>query len=206
MDLMPPDQFGKFLNAMPEDRGVEFAIACRQQAQREGKSAAYVAAIDSFLATKTPPAVAPPAAAQAPTQYITLYHGTSWAAGQSIISSDKFIPSEDGCLSRGVYAAAEDKAQRFAVMRNGDEGAVLEVVCEYTRAKHVASNDSSWRSEGYDACFATSTSASTNFEWCFKDAQQVKVKRIRKVKAGWGDVHSLAPGDLVPLNHGLNFG
>ena len=45
----------------------------------------------------------------------------------------------------------------------------------------MLSNDYGWQSEGYDACRAERTTASTNMEWCIRDARQIEVTGIEKV-------------------------
>ena len=56
-----------------------------------------------------------------------------------------------------------------------------------SRAKYVRGNtkwnDCSWRDQGYDACRADGTSASSNMEWCIRDRSQVQVIRISEVTA-----------------------
>ena len=47
--------------------------------------------------------------------------------------------------------------------------------------KYVRSNNTSWRSEGHDACRADETTSSTNMEWVIKHRSQVKVVRISRV-------------------------
>ena len=52
-----------------------------------------------------------------------LYHGTSSWENAQRIKRNGFIPSEDGCLGRGVYVAREDKARRFAQNSSRHSGA-----------------------------------------------------------------------------------
>ena len=121
------------------------------------------------------------------------------------------MPSGDGCLGRGIYVAREDKATRFAKLREPLGGGLIELLVRVQNPKFVIANDSSWQSQGldhscyshpfislsalpptdsliihannrglgYDACRAESTSASTNMEWCIKDASQITVIDIR---------------------------
>ena len=42
-------------------------------------------------------------------------------------------------------------------------------------------NDAHWQREGYDACRAEKTSASTNMEWCILEPNQISVVRIHFV-------------------------
>ena len=49
-------------------------------------------------------------------QQMRFYHGSAWSNAWSILQNG-FIPSESGCLGRGVYVAREDKARRFAEKR-----------------------------------------------------------------------------------------
>jgi hypothetical protein len=49
------------------------------------------------------------------------------------------------------------------------------------RWSQVMYNDYNWQNEGYDACRAEKTSASTNMEWCIRDPSQITVVRIAYV-------------------------
>ena len=116
-------------------------------------------------------------------QQLKFYHGTTWARAQKI-QREGMIPSEGGCLGPGIYVAREDKARRFAENsgRHGSaNGGLVEVLVSFCNAKYVGRNDAYWQSEGFDACRASETSASTNMEWCIKDARQVQVLRIEKI-------------------------
>ena len=66
---------------------------------------------------------------------LKFYHGTSWNRACEIGKSG-FIPSESGCLGRGIYVAREDKARRFALSssRHGGDGGsgLIEVVITFT--------------------------------------------------------------------------
>jgi hypothetical protein len=112
------------------------------------------------------------------------YHGTSWSVAEKIARAG-FRASVDGCLGPGVYVARRDKAERFAqeASRHGRcVGGLVEVLVTVRRPKFVDYNDRGWRSEGFDACRAESTSASTNMEWCIADASQVQVLRVSPVR------------------------
>ena len=114
---------------------------------------------------------------------LKFYHGTTWARAQRI-QQDGWIPSDTGCLGRGIYVAREDKARKFAenTARHGSAtGGLITVIVTFRNAKYVRSNDTSWRHEGHDACRADSTSASTNMEWCFKEDRQVTVVGLEKI-------------------------
>ena len=125
-----------------------------------------------------------PSGATASAQNMRFFHGTTWAAANTI-KSNGFVPSQGGCLGEGVYVAREDKATRFAKQRAQETGAayggLVELLVAVRNAKYVISNDYHWQSEGYDACRAERTSASTNMEWCIRDPQQVEVVRVRPV-------------------------
>ena len=47
--------------------------------------------------------------------------------------------------------------------------------------KMVIYNDYSWQEEGYGACRAEKTTASTNMEWCIRSPHQIEVLRIEQV-------------------------
>ena len=114
-----------------------------------------------------------------------LYHGTSSWENAQRIKRNGFIPSEDGCLGRGVYVAREDKARRFAQNSSRHSGAgsggLVEVIVTLSNPKYVSSNDTSWQTQGHDACRTNRTDASTNYEWCVRDATQVRVLRVTRV-------------------------
>eukprot|EP00965_Chrysotila_dentata_P204136 6182154-Pleurochrysis_carterae.AAC.7 len=109
------------------------------------------------------------------------YHGTRWDHAHRILE-DGFLPSEDGCLGPGIYVAQEDKARRFAVKRaydaDEDVGGLVEVLVTIRNPKYVVGNDMMWQDEGYDACRANRTTASTNMEWCIRDDHQIKVLKV----------------------------
>ena len=112
------------------------------------------------------------------------YHGTSWERAEQI-NRTGFRASADGCLGPGVYVARRDKAERFAkdTARHGKcIGGMVEVLVTVRAPKFVDYNDVNWLSEGYDACRAENTSASTNMEWCIGSASQVQVIRTIPVR------------------------
>ena len=111
-------------------------------------------------------------------------HGTSWSNGDEI-RRNGFTCSSTGLLGPGIYVAEEDKARRFAQDKSrhgGDEGALLKVKITFYNPKYVNSNDNTWQSQGYDACRAARTTASSNPEWCVKDASQVELLSIERVR------------------------
>eukprot|EP00966_Prymnesium_polylepis_P002330 53603-Prymnesium_polylepis.1 len=119
-------------------------------------------------------------------QQMRFFHGTTIdRAGD--IQRDGFMPSENGCLGRGVYVARQDKATRFAAQRARETGApyggLVELLVTVANPKYVLSNDHYWQGEGYDACRAERTSASTNMEWCVRSPQQIQVLRVTFVEA-----------------------
>lgn len=118
-------------------------------------------------------------------QTLKFFHGTSWNRAMDI-GKGGFLPSSDGCLGRGIYVAQKDKATRFAenTYRNGGDGGggLIEVLITFKNPKYVTSDDDSWQRQGYDACRAEHTSASTNMEWCVKSDRQVEVVNIAKLK------------------------
>ena len=121
-----------------------------------------------------------------PTEQHVLYHGTSRENAQ-LIREQGFKPSQGGCLGPGTYVAHADKASRFAAncpRHGGDAGAVVKVRITFTKPKYVKYNDSSWHSQGYDACRADTTSRSGLPEWCLKDSRQVEVLEIRNIACG----------------------
>eukprot|EP01050_Picozoa_sp_SAG11_P016583 SAG11_NODE_2281_length_3575_cov_2.137802_5_plen_144_part_00 len=61
----------------------------------------------------------------------------------------------------------------FSVRMRPTDCRLVEVLVSYKNAKFVRGNDDSWSNEGYDACRADKTSASTNMEWCIRDRSQV---------------------------------
>lgn len=117
-------------------------------------------------------------------QQMRFFHGSSWDNAWRI-KADGFIPSESGCLGRGIYVAREDKARRFAERRARETGAgvggLVHLLVTVSNPKYVMNNDYHWQSEGYDACRAERTTASTNMEWCIRDASQVQVIRVEEV-------------------------
>jgi hypothetical protein len=112
------------------------------------------------------------------------FHGTTWDKAVQI-QRNGFIPSDDGCLGRGVYVAREDKATKFAQLRatqtSNGFGGLVELLVTIQNPKYVISNDYVWQSQGYDACRAERTSASTNIEWCITDPRQIKVLNIKPI-------------------------
>lgn len=116
-------------------------------------------------------------------QVLKLFHGTSWTNAQKI-QREGFIESSGGLLGSGIYVARQDKATRFAQdneRHGGSAGGLVEVLVTIRNPKYVRSNNTSWRSEGHDACRADETTASTNMEWVIKHRSQVKVVRISRV-------------------------
>ena len=115
-----------------------------------------------------------------------MFHGTSVENAQRI-EAYGFDPSPAGCLGPGVYLARQEKAEKFALHedRHGGAGgcAVLECLVRVQRPKYVGGDDrvGTWRSEGFDACRAEFTSASTNMEWCIGDPSQIEVLRWYEV-------------------------
>jgi hypothetical protein len=121
--------------------------------------------------------------AQQEVQRYKFFHGTTWPKANEIYHNG-FIPSSGGCLGNGIYVAREEKATRFARLRaeeTGLVGGLVEVVVSVRNAKYVIHNDSCWQDEGYDACRAEKTSASTNMEWCILHPSQIEVVRISPV-------------------------
>ena len=116
-------------------------------------------------------------------QELKMYHGTSWERAQNI-QSYGFQLCDSGLLGPGVYVAHYDKALKFALAlwrHGGDSGGMVEVIISFRNPKYVRYNDYKWQDEGYDACRADETSASTNMEWCVASADQVRVLRIWEV-------------------------
>jgi len=116
-------------------------------------------------------------------QRLKFFHGTTWQSACSIHDRG-FIPSQSGCLGEGTYVAREDKARRFAELRameTGGYGGLVELLVTVRNPKYVIANDYHWQSEGYDACRAERTSASTNIEWCIRDPSAIEVIRIETV-------------------------
>jgi len=114
-------------------------------------------------------------------QQMRFFHGTTWHAATTI-ERDGFLPSTNGCLGRGVYVAREEKARRFAQQRARETGSsyggLVELLVIVRNPKYVLSNDYHWQGEGYDACRAERTSASTNMEWCIADPNAIQVLRV----------------------------
>lgn len=117
-------------------------------------------------------------------QRMKFCHGTTWQNAQNIARAG-FVPSQSGCLGQGVYVAREDKARRFVALTcaeaGTDCGGLVHLVVTVANPKYVLSNDYHWQSEGWDACRAERTTASTNMEWCIRDAHQIEVTRVEKV-------------------------
>ena len=67
--------------------------------------------------------------------------------------------------------------------RGAQYGGLVELRVTVRNPKYVLSNDYHWQSEGYDACRAERTSASTNMEWCIRDPTQIEVIRVRCVNS-----------------------
>lgn len=124
-----------------------------------------------------------PALPEPPRKY-RFYHGSTWDAAYQI-QQRGFLPSQDGCLGPGVYVAREDKATRFAKLRAEEcghsYGGLVELLVTVRDAKYVLKNDLVWQSEGYDACRAEQTTASTNMEWCIRDPNSITVLGITPV-------------------------
>ena len=124
-----------------------------------------------------------PALPEPPRKY-RFFHGSTWAAAQQILQSG-FIPSQNGCLGPGIYVAREDKATRFAKTRatecGYEYGGLIELVVTVRNPKYVLKNDLSWQSEGYDACRAEQTTASTNMEWCIRDPSTITVLGVTPI-------------------------
>ena len=121
-----------------------------------------------------------------PHEQLILYHGTSRETAE-LIRANGFKASTGGCLGPGVYVAHHDKASKFAAncpRHGGDAGVVVKVKITFSRAKYVRGDDQKWRSEGYDACRAEWTSASTNMEWCLASPTQVEFLAIQSVPCG----------------------
>ena len=125
-------------------------------------------------------AMSPPSS----TQRMKFFHGTTWDKAMAI-SNKGFVPSESGCLGRGVYVAREDKARRFAAQRAQETGAtfggLVELLVSVRNPKYVITNDYVWQNAGYDACRAERTSASTNMEWCILSPNQIEVITVTAV-------------------------
>ena len=119
-------------------------------------------------------------------QMMKFFHGTTWEKANQI-QRQGFLPSENGCLGRGVYVAREDKATRFARQRANETyasyGGLVELLVTVRNPKYVLQNDGVWQQQGYDACRAERTTASTNMEWCILDPSQIEVIRVTAVTA-----------------------
>jgi len=122
---------------------------------------------------------APPAE---PLQTHRFFHGTTWENALNI-QRNGFLPSANGCLGRGIYVAREDKATRFAQQHvaGGNYGGLVELLVTFRNPKYVIVNDISWQDQGYDACRAERTTASTNMEWCIKSPSQIEVLSITPI-------------------------
>lgn len=114
-------------------------------------------------------------------QTFVAYHGTSMENAQSIQRTG-FQPSSDGCLGRGVYFADWKKAARFAHKRGQGSPAVLKCQISVRRVKQTSGNDDRWQREGYDACYTSSTSASTNPEWCILSPNDITVLEVQDLQ------------------------
>jgi hypothetical protein len=121
------------------------------------------------------------------------FHGTSWDKARQI-EKHGFVASTEGCLGPGIYVARYEKADRFAkefTRHKGCVGGLVEVLLTDKNPKFVDTNhgwnDVSWRDEGFDACRAESTTASTSMEWCIADSSQVRVVRTSPVRCN-GDM------------------
>ena len=116
-------------------------------------------------------------------QTFKFFHGTTWKKALSINRAG-FIPSSSGCLGPGIYVAREPKARRFAedTIRHGSAaGGLVSVLVAVKHVKYVENNDLTWRDQGFDACRAERTSASTNMEWCIRNSSQVQVLNIERI-------------------------
>ena len=113
------------------------------------------------------------------------FHGTTLRRATQI-AINGFMPSENGCLGRGVYVAREPKATKFARQRAQETrasfGGLVELLVTFNNPKYVLYNDFSWQDEGYDACRAEKTTASTNMEWCIREPNQIQVIRVIPVR------------------------
>lgn len=58
----------------------------------------------------------------------------------------------------------------------------MELLVTVKSPKFVSGDDQNWQKEGYDACRTTSTSASTQMEWCVKSPAQIKVVRVTPLR------------------------
>ena len=73
------------------------------------------------------------------------------------------------------------KALRFAQdgsRHGGSEGGLVECLVTFNKPKFVKDDDRGWQAEGYDACRADHTSASTHTEWCLRDPSQLQVLKL----------------------------
>ena len=125
-----------------------------------------------------------------------LFHGTSWETATNILRNG-FIESEDGCLGPGVYIARREKARKFATNRHhhgGREGGLVTVLVSVRRPKYVRQDDGAWQVQGYDACRAEETTASTNMEWCIASRNQLEVVAVEEVGI---DESAMQPGELL---------
>lgn len=117
-------------------------------------------------------------------QRMKFYHGTTWDRANSI-QSDGFLPSEVGCLGRGVYVARVEKARKFAEKgareMSHSHGGLVELLVTVRNPKYVQYNDTGWQREGYDACRTEQTTASTNMEWCISNPSAIEVTSVTPV-------------------------
>lgn len=129
----------------------------------------------------------------------TLYHGTSRDNMDKIMKSG-FIGSSNGCLGPGIYLATHTKATGFAnhaaARGHGFGAVVIRAECSFQKAKFVNSNDSTWRTQGFDACHADETTSSNHAEWCFADDKQVIITGWQQAGAGEQNFHFMSPGSV----------
>eukprot|EP00416_Gambierdiscus_australes_P039432 CAMPEP_0171118758 /NCGR_PEP_ID=MMETSP0766_2-20121228/95490_1 /TAXON_ID=439317 /ORGANISM="Gambierdiscus australes, Strain CAWD 149" /LENGTH=204 /DNA_ID=CAMNT_0011581369 /DNA_START=13 /DNA_END=627 /DNA_ORIENTATION=- len=107
----------------------------------------------------------------------TAWHGTSMSNAQAI-SGGQFAPSTGGNLGPGVYVAGQRKASRFAHDRHSDAPALVKVEVVVKNPKSVKGDNATWQQEGYDGCYAESTTLSPRPEWCIRDPSQITVLEI----------------------------
>jgi hypothetical protein len=123
-----------------------------------------------------------------------MFHGTTLSKAAAI-KEGGFAESTDGELGAGVYLVGEDnpdKAKRFAhdeFKRSGERGrndspAIIECELRIKESDIFFSDggNKAWRENGFHACKASMTRASTSSEWCISRPETLRVVAVHNLK------------------------
>ncbi|XP_034025449.1 uncharacterized protein LOC117509946 [Thalassophryne amazonica] len=117
----------------------------------------------------------------------TMFHGTTVANARQIIPN-RFKPSSDGMLGKGVYVSREKgKAQRYPLKISSSDRVVLELRVYVGRVKRIDQDNhpmqKTWNANGYDTAWVPRNCGmksvpSGNEENCVFDPKRVEVTGI----------------------------